>query len=97
MRIPAMPNPRVNAFAATALLVPLLAATALAQDASYPEGQTVGDYRFHVYVACSLVFVAITVYLVLTHGKGARLADEIAHVERRIETLEAGTGDAGRS
>jgi hypothetical protein len=69
----------------SALLVALLAAPALAEDAAAAASD---DYRDKVYIACSLVFIAITVYLVMTHKKGAKLGDDIAHLERRIDELE---------
>lgn len=82
---------RNHAPAAT-LLVALLAAAALAQDPNaFGEAAAAAapdDYRDKVYIACSLVFLAITVYLVMTHRKGAKLEEEIAHLERRIDELE---------
>jgi len=72
----------------SALLVALATAPAMAQDGSYPGGQTAGDYRWALYTACSLVFLAIVVYLVMTHKTGAKLSDDIAHLERRIDELE---------
>ena len=79
----------ISAPAIRTLLVVLLAAPALAQDAAPTEYQTIGDYRWAVYTACSLVFLAITVYLVMTHKTGAKLGEDIEHLERRIDGLEA--------
>ncbi len=78
-----MRNPAV-----TALLLALLAAPALAEDAAAEQVQTVGDYRWALYTACSFVFVCITVYLVMTHRRGAKLGEDIEHLERRIADLE---------
>ena len=75
-----------NAFPAAMLIVPLLSAVALAEDAGASSGPE--DYRDKVFIACSLVFLAITVYLVLTHKKGASLDDDIAHLESRLSGLE---------
>ena len=80
-----MRNPAV-----TFLLVALLALPARAQDGAAAPYQTVGDYRWAVYTACSLVFLAITVYLVMSHRSGAKLGDDIAHLERRIDDIERG-------
>jgi len=70
-----------------ALLVPLFAASALAQDGSTVE-VVVDDYRWALYTSCSVVFVAIAVYLVMTHRSGAKLGEDIAHLEGRIGELE---------
>ena len=75
-----------NAALAT-LLVALLAAPALAED-SAEQLQTVGDYRWALYTSCSLVFICITVYLVMTHKNGAKLGEDVEHLERRIDDLE---------
>ena len=74
--------------ATTALLVALLAAPALAEDAAVEQYQTVGDYRWALYTACSLVFLCITVFLVMTHKTGAKLGEDVEHLERRIDDLE---------
>lgn len=78
-----MRNPAV-----TALLVALLAVPALAQDGASTEYQTIGDYRWALYTACSLVFLCIAVFLVMTHKTGAKLGEDIEHLERRIDELE---------
>jgi len=69
-----------------ALFLPLLAASALAEDLAPSTGPD--DYRDKVYIACSVVFISIAVYLVLTHRKGAKLDEELAHLEQRIDGLE---------
>jgi len=70
-----------------ALLVPLFAASALAEDITRVE-VVVDDYRWALFTACSAVFVAIIVYLIMTHRSGAKLGDDIAHLEARIVELE---------
>ena len=73
----------------TALLVALLAAVARAEDVAASGGAApVDDYRWAVYTSCSVVFISMAVYLILTHRNGARLDDEIAHLEGRINDLE---------
>jgi hypothetical protein len=72
-----------------ALLVPLFAASALAQDGTTTTVEVVvDDYRWALYTACSVVFVAIAVYLVMTHRSGAKLGEDISHLEGRIDQLE---------
>ena len=71
--------------AITALLVALLAAPAFAEEVGVPP---IDDYRDKVFISCSLVFAAITVYLVMTHKTGAKLGDDVEHLERRIDELE---------
>lgn len=73
----------------SALVAIALASPALAQDGAPPDYQTIGDYRWALYTACSLVFLAIAVYLVMTHQRGAKLGEDIEHLERRIDELEA--------
>ncbi len=68
-----------------AVLLLLLAAPALAQDGSEPP---VSDYRGAVYTACSLVFAAILIYLILAHRSAARAASDLAHLERRVAALD---------
>ena len=70
-----------------AVLALLLASPALAEEAG-GGAAPVDDYRWAVYTACSVVFVAMAVYLILTHKNGANLEDDIAHLEGRIADLE---------
>jgi hypothetical protein len=72
----------------TALLVVLLAAVARAEDVAASTAAPVDDYRWAVYTSCSVVFISMAVYLILTHRNGARLDGEIAHLEGRINDLE---------
>jgi len=72
------------------LAAPALAQAALAEDDEY-GGAPVSDYRWAVYTACTLVFLAIIVYLVSAHRRMSRAADDVAHLERRVKTLESGS------
>ena len=58
---------------------------ALAQDGGPPP---VSDTRWAVYTACSLTFLAIVVYLIASHRRAAKAAEELAHLERRVAALE---------
>jgi bacteriorhodopsin len=71
---------------AAAALTVLAAAPALAEDAapaSNPE-----DYRWAIYTSCTVAFVAIAVYLVVTHGRAAKVSEDVSAVERRLDDLE---------
>ncbi len=72
-------------------LILLLASVALAEDTALENGQQVSDYRWSLYTACSLVFATIVGYLIISHLSGAKLAEDIEHLERRVADLE---GDA---
>ncbi len=73
----------------TALLVLLFAASAMAQGPN--QSDPVGDYRDKLYIACTLVFVAITVFLILTHRRMSRTAEDVELLENRVAGLEGGT------
>ena len=51
--------------------------------------QSPEDYRGRVYTACSLVFAAIIVFLILSHRRNAALGEEVKHLERRLGDLES--------
>lgn len=68
------------------------AATAVAQDAAPEPAPNTGDYRWAIYTSCSVVFAAIAVYLVTTHGRAAAAANEIGTLERRLDELESANG-----
>ncbi len=69
----------LSALAIVALAMPAFAA----DDPAPPE-----DYRWAVYTGCSLVFGAIVVFLVTTHMRGARLAEDLDRLGRRVDALE---------
>ncbi len=79
-----MRTPRI-AVPTVAALLAIFAAPAFAQGAGNAPSS---DYRWAVYTGCSLVFVCILVYLFVTHRKGAALSEDLAHLERRIDSLE---------
>jgi len=68
-------------------LLSVLSAPAFAQDAP-SGGPAIVDYRWSVYMACTLVFLAIIVYLVSAHRRMTRAAEDLSHVERRVQALE---------
>ena len=74
-----------------ALLTALLAASAFAQDGSPMPAPNTGDYRWAIYTSCSVVFVAIGIYLITTHGRAAAAARELGILERRLDELESGS------
>jgi bacteriorhodopsin len=73
-----------------ALLAILLASPALAQDPAAPAASNPADYRWAIYTSCTVAFVAIAAYLVMTHGRAAKVSEEVAAVERRLDELEKG-------
>ena len=71
------------------LAVALAAGRAAAQDGAEPT--TAGpssNYRWALYTSCTVVFAAITVYLVMTRNRAAAVADDVAAIERRLDDLE---------
>jgi hypothetical protein len=67
------------------------ASAAFAQDPGAPpqeSGDPVNDFRWAVYLACTLAFAAIVVYLVVTHFRAAKSAEAMADLERRLDALE---------
>lgn len=80
----------MNRILSISTLVALLAAPALAQD-SGSGGAPVADYRWAVYMSCTLVFLAIIIYLISSHRRMARAAEDVSHVERRVKALESGS------
>ena len=49
---------------------------------------TPDDYRDKVYIACSLVFLLIIAFLWMTHRRNARVAADVAQLERRLAELQ---------
>lgn len=73
----------------TLLVLCALAAPALAQGPN--QGDPVGDYREKLYIACSLVFIAITVFLWVSHTRMRRTAEDVQLLESRVGELESGS------
>lgn len=85
-----MKSPRT---AVAALAAVLAAGDAFGQDGAAPPA---ADYRWALYTACTVAFAAIVVFLVLTHAKARRAAEEISSLERRLDALEGRGGSDGR-
>ena len=82
-----MTSPFASFVAVTALAA--AAAPAWAQDGGAPpRADPIGDYRWAVYTACTVAFAAITAFLLVTHARSRRAADELASLERRLDALE---------
>lgn len=76
---------------AAAASVASLALPALAQQAPPPyppSADPVGDYRWALYSACTVAFLAITAFLVFTHLRTRKAAEQIGVLERRLDALE---------
>jgi hypothetical protein len=69
-----------------ALLAVVANLSAQTGDAIVPS--TPDDYRNKVYIACSVVFLLIIAFLVMTHRRNARVADDVAQLERRLGELQ---------
>lgn len=83
-----MMHPRI---AGAFLAVAVAALPALAQEPGPAQPTTAGpssDYRWALYTSCTVVFAAITVYLVITRNRAAAVADDVAAIERRLDDLE---------
>lgn len=73
-------------------VVASLALPALAQQvppAAPPAADPVGDYRWALYSACTVAFLAITAFLVFTHLRTRKAAEQIGLLERRLDALES--------
>jgi hypothetical protein len=85
------PASLVAAVVTTATTVASLALPALAQQApppGPPPADPVGDYRWALYSACTVAFLAITAFLVFTHLRTRKAAEQIGVLERRLDALE---------
>ena len=85
MRFPA-------SLAIAAAAVASWALPALAQQAppsAPPAADPVGDYRWALYSACTVAFLAITAFLVFTHLRTRKAAEQIGILERRLDALES--------
>ena len=69
----------------------LLTAAAFAQDDAPLQAANTGDYRWAIYTSCTVVFAAIGIYLISTHGRAAAAARELGVLERRLDELESGS------
>ena len=81
-------------FTATADTVTAQAGAATAQDAASTDDslvseQTLFDFRRLLMVGFSMVFLLLIGYLMLSHRKNAALAEDLAFLRKRIESLES--------
>ena len=77
-----------NRLSAAALLLIVPAARALAEDAPAPAPASPENYRWAIYTSCTVAFVAIAIYLVITHKRAGAASEEMDAIERRLEDLE---------
>lgn len=72
----------------TLLLTFAAASEAYGQDA--PTASEPENYRWAIYTSCTVAFVAIVAYLIVTHLRAAAVAESLSAVERRLDELEKG-------
>ena len=59
------------------------------QESQEPRGTATApaDYRASVMTAYTLVFLCIIVYLIVSHRRAAKLAEDLEHLEGRLRRL----------
>lgn len=72
-------------------LAALAASPAFAQGDAPAAPPSQENYRWSIYTSCTVAFVAIAVYLVITHRRAAEASEELDAVERRLDDLERGS------
>jgi len=69
---------------------------ARAADAAPTEEGAPTDFRGKVTLAYGLVFIFVVIYLLFSHRRNAALRAEIEFLERRLDELEARSGNPPR-